>query len=186
MPHWIAFGLLTLTMAAAAVTDCRTGRVYNTLTYPAILSGFILWSASGYLHAGLPGLRDELLRSLLGFTAGFVPFAVIFAAGGLGGGDVKLMGAVGAISASPSCVLGTALYALIVAAVFALFIMVRRGIVKQTLGRIFGALLAMPARVKTALPTDSPRVPFALAVCIGGLIAGTEHLIGLRMPWGGV
>lgn len=185
MPYWIAFALLSITLVAAAITDCRTGKIYNALTYPAILLGFLLWSVSGYLHAGLPGLRDELIRSGIGFAAGFIPFAAIFAAGGLGGGDVKLMGAVGAISANSSCVLGTALYALILAVFFALFIMVRRGILKQTLGRVLGVVLALPSGSKTPLPTDSPRVPFALAICLGGLLAGAEHLAGLNLPWGG-
>ncbi|MCE9592520.1 MAG: A24 family peptidase [Planctomycetes bacterium] len=185
MPHWIAFGLLAVVLVTAAVTDCRTGKVYNALTYPAILAGLIFWSCTGYMQSGFAGLGTQFLHSLLALAAGYIPFALIFAAGGLGGGDVKLMSAVGAITAKPVCVLGTAFYALILAALFAIVLMIRKKIVRRTLSRLLGAALVLPVGVKPNLPNDSPRVPFAVAVCVGGLLAGTEHLLGVRLPWGG-
>jgi hypothetical protein len=39
------------------------------------------------------------------------------------------------------------------------------------------------ARVRSEMPQDSPRVPFALALLIGGVLAAAEVLLDLRTPW---
>ncbi len=175
--------LLAVVLVVAAVTDVISGKVYNWLTYPAMVAG-IIWSVilnwtGGGAQAALPGLGE----SLIAMIAGIVGFAIIFAAGGMGGGDVKLMGAVGAITASMQCVLATAFYAFIIAAIIAIIVMFKRKLVKQTITRLFNALLFFSARIKTELPTDSPRIPFALAICIGGLLAFAEIKLGLNTPW---
>ena len=43
----IAFALLVLVLAVAAFTDWKTGKVYNWLTYPAIVGGLIYWAGWG-------------------------------------------------------------------------------------------------------------------------------------------
>ncbi|NJL31641.1 MAG: hypothetical protein HC898_08430 [Phycisphaerales bacterium] len=103
--------------------------------------------------------------------------------GAVGGGDVKLMAAVGAISASWECVLGTTLYGMIIGFIMAVAVMVQRGLVRQTMQRLWVAMVTVRAGVKHELPTDSPRLPYALAFAIGGLLAGAEHLLQIRMPW---
>ncbi len=86
---WPAVSLLVLAIACA-ITDLWKGRIYNAITYPAIALGFVLGVA---LH-GMPGLWS----ALTGFAVGFFPAFVLFALGGMGGGDVKLLGAVGALA----------------------------------------------------------------------------------------
>jgi len=93
---WVAAALLTPVVVIAAVTDWRDGKVYNKLTFPAILAGLIWWTLWGFHLQGGPGAMDGFLRALVGFGSGALPFAVLYAAGGLHGGDVKLMAAVGA------------------------------------------------------------------------------------------
>ena len=112
-----------------------------------------------------------------------MPFAIFALLGGLGGGDAKLMGAVGALTARWECVLDTTVDALVVAVVLAVVIMIRRRVVTQTLRRVFGAALTLAARVKPDLPADSPRVPFGLAIAIGGAVAAADHLLRLPLPW---
>ena len=63
--------------------------------------------------------------------------------------------------------------------------MVHRGIIRQTLSRIFGAVLSTAARVKTDLENEKHTVPFGVAVAVGGLIAAAEHLLGWVAPWAG-
>jgi prepilin peptidase CpaA len=184
--HWTVFGTLGLlagVLITAAVTDCLTGKVPNRLTYPAVLLG-IGWAAvAGWLHPQV-AITEAVVGSLIGLAAGFIPFAVIFAAGGLGGGDVKLMAAVGAISASWQCVLSTAFYAFVIGAVLALIVMVRRGLFRRTISRLLGAAMMASARVSPTVTTeDSPRIPFALAIGIGGLLAGAEVLLDIATPW---
>ena len=183
MIEYSCFFLLAAVLVVAAVTDWRTEKVPNRLSYPAIAAGFLFWMIAGLTSDGVGGAGSGLLMALIGFLSGFVPFVILWLGGGIGGGDAKLMGAVGAISASWQVVLSTAVYGLIVAAVIAIVVMIRKGLVKQTLSRIVGALLLRAGRVKADFSTDSPRIPFAAAVAVGGLVAGAEQILGWQSPW---
>lgn len=175
-----AFVLLAVVLLIAAVTDYRHGKIYNWLTLPAIGAGLVLW-----LIAGLLGHDKGIGASLFAFACGLIPFGFMAMKGWLGGGDAKLMAAVGALSASWECVLGTAFYGLLVAMVMAIVIMIHRGIVRQTMSRIFGAILSTAVRVKPDLENEKHTVPFGAAVAVGGLIAASEHLLGWVAPWTG-
>lgn len=176
---WVTMALLATVLGIAAITDLRSQIVHNRLTYPAMALGLIWAAVAGGITAGGGGAVTGLLASFIAMLVAIIPFAIIFAAGGFGGGDVKLMGAVGAISASWQCVLATTLYALVLGAVLAIIVMVRCGLVRRTMGRLFGAAMMAAARVKPDIPQDSPRIPFALAIAIGGIVAGVENVLGV-------
>lgn len=180
---WVYFGLLGVVLIVAAVSDLRHGIVPNRLTVPAMLLGLLLHGTEGLIQQGLTGMGHELIQAFAALLAGLIPMALLFLAGGLGGGDVKLVGAVGAITSSWQCVLAAAFYGFVLAAVIAVVLMVRHRIVKRTLHRLLGAALSAYGKSKAELPTDSPSVPFALALCLGGVLAGAEHLLGLTLPW---
>jgi len=182
---WIAYLLLVLITLAAAATDLKTGLVPNRLTYPAIVLGLMFWPVAGALVGGSELAAEFTKASWIGMLCGLLPFAVLVMSAGLGGGDMKLMAAVGAWSASWEVVLSTTLYALAVSLVMAVWITVRRGVVKQTLGRVFSAALLASARVKADLPKDNPTVAFAAAVAVGTVIAGAEQMLGWDSPWRG-
>src|SRR5213594_4005417 len=81
--------IAALTLAlAAAVSDARTRRIPNALVAAGASAGLILnsWTGGG----------EGLTRSLLGLVAGFCVYLPFFLLRGMGGGDVKLMGALGA------------------------------------------------------------------------------------------
>ena len=181
--QWVYFGLLAAVLIVAAVTDLRRQIVPNRLTMPAIALGLLAHAAAGLADDGLSGMGGELLGAGGALLVGLVPMALVFFAGGLGGGDVKLVAAVGAISGSWQCVLGAVFYGFVVAAAMAVVIMIRHRIVKRTLQRLLGAALTAYGRSKPDIPADSPKVPFATALCLGGLLAGAEHLLGLALPW---
>ena len=85
----------------ACVTDLRSRRIPNVLTFGAATAGILF-------HVFAPmgeGPTTAVLRWLIGVAIFFVPFAL----GGLGGGDVKLLGALGAWL-GPSDFLGGAVY----------------------------------------------------------------------------
>jgi prepilin peptidase CpaA len=83
--QWIA----VLTFAViAATTDCRTRRIPNLLTGPAILAGFC-WSVT---IGGFAGFVD----SFTGAAVAMLPFVLMFVFAGGGAGDAKLMAAIGA------------------------------------------------------------------------------------------
>ncbi|MEX2673001.1 MAG: A24 family peptidase [Phycisphaeraceae bacterium] len=193
MAHPItAMVLLVGVLIAAAVADVRTGKVRNTLTYAAVLAGFALAAIGGWFAGGLSGMAMELNGSLIACVVAVVGFALIFAMGGLGGGDVKLMAAVGAISGDWRIVFATTVYAFVIGAVMAVGIMVGKGIVRETAQRIFVAVLlggpSASPNASTAAEENVEQgggVPFAVAIALGGCVAGVELLLGVRTPWAG-
>ena len=82
--------LLELLVVVAAYLDLRDRRIPNWLTGTGVLVGL----GSNYYQSGWPGLRN----GLLGLSAAFALYALLFALRAMGGGDVKLMAAVGAFT----------------------------------------------------------------------------------------
>jgi prepilin peptidase CpaA len=72
----------------AAVTDLRSFKIYNVLSFPLLLSGVA--------YHGFAGGPGALAGSLLGALFGFGVLVPLYVAGGVGAGDVKLLAAVGA------------------------------------------------------------------------------------------
>jgi prepilin peptidase CpaA len=92
--HW-PLGLVCVTMIVAAVIDGWKLKVPNWLTFPLVLSGWLL----GLLHdfdllegTGAGGLGASLAATALGFAL-LLP---VYAIGGMGAGDVKMQMGFGA------------------------------------------------------------------------------------------
>lgn len=85
-----SFALVTVTsvVLVGAVIDVRKLKVPNWLTFPFIVSGLLY----NTLICGV----DGLLESFLGLATGLALLLVPYAIGGMGAGDVKLMGGIGA------------------------------------------------------------------------------------------
>jgi len=81
-------GAVVLFTAICLVTDVKSRRIPNWLTVPAFVLGLVTHTVA----KGLPGLQF----SLAGFGTGFGVLFVLWRFGGGGGGDVKMMGALGA------------------------------------------------------------------------------------------
>ncbi len=90
----IAFALLLL---AAGWQDLRTMRIANRLSV-AIAAAFLVWSLAGL--AGGTLVPGDLALAMTCAVAVFFVGAAAFAAGALGGGDVKLL-AVASLFAGP-------------------------------------------------------------------------------------
>jgi len=86
--HW-PFWLVTVVLIVAAVIDGFELRVPNLITYPFMIGG---WIYSFCFQNGLEGLGWSLAGTLLGMSI----LMLFYAVGGMGAGDVKLMGGVGA------------------------------------------------------------------------------------------
>jgi prepilin peptidase CpaA len=85
IPLAVAVGLA----AAAAITDWRTGRIPNWLTLPPLMAAPVAY----LLLAGMQGFLFSLLGAL---ACGAVPY-LLFRRRAMGGGDVKLLAAIGAL-----------------------------------------------------------------------------------------
>jgi prepilin peptidase CpaA len=94
--HPLIHALLVALVVVAAATDLRSRRIYNWLTAPAVVAGFAAHPALKAL-AGAPFL-DGLKFAGAGFGLALLIFVPLFALRAFGGGDVKLMLAVGTLS----------------------------------------------------------------------------------------
>jgi prepilin peptidase CpaA len=82
--------VLLIVVLAAAVYDVRYRRIPNWISVSGVLAGLGL---NSFLYGGAPGL----VFALKGLGLGFGLYLVLYLLHAMGAGDVKLMGAVGAI-----------------------------------------------------------------------------------------
>ncbi len=140
---------------AALVTDLRSRRIPNVLTVSAFALALVfhLW-ISGWSGLGF---------AIAGFGVGFGVMLVLWLIGGGGGGDVKLMGAVGTWVG----VVGTTfifLGGVLVAILMTLGILVARSLAPGRFGRTLGKPAegqVLPARAR-----GRTLIPFAVPVCV--------------------
>jgi len=175
--EYVAWAVLAAVLIAAAVFDLRRGAVYNWLTYPAILAGLVLGAVQGAASGDTVG---GLMDHVVGFGFGFGVLLVAYLVGGMGGGDVKLMGAVGALVGWPAA-LHAVFYSFLVGAALGLVLVVWRGRVRILLRRLWMAIRILPlptATLDEAAGTPTLRVPFGFAVCVGTLWYLAERILG--------
>lgn len=81
--------ILLALLLAALFFDLTRKKIPNFLTFPIMLWGLLAHTITG----GPEGFLFSVYGLLLGLAIFFIPFML----GGMGGGDVKLLGAIGAI-----------------------------------------------------------------------------------------
>ena len=81
--------ILLALLLAALFFDLTRKKIPNFLTFPVMLWGLLAHTITG----GPEGFLFSVYGLLLGLAIFFIPFML----GGMGGGDVKLLGAIGAI-----------------------------------------------------------------------------------------
>lgn len=148
-------------MSVAVISDVQHHRISNRITYPAIVAGLVL----GFLSGGLDGLVSSFGGFFLGFGLMFIGF--MFDGGnGIGGGDVKLTGALGALVGLSTTSLGL-LYMCLCAGAMAFAIIIWKGkflaSMRNMVRFIFTSLLPFMETEKLS-PENS--VPFPLGVAI--------------------
>ncbi|MCL5108744.1 MAG: A24 family peptidase [Chloroflexi bacterium] len=123
--------MIAVIVLAGAYTDTRWRRLPNWLTLGGALAGLLLQAAL----RGLPGALDGATGWLLGCALLFLPFAL----GGMGAGDVKLLGAVGA-ARGPGFVLIAFVCTALLGGAISLVMMARAGTLLPALRNLGGAL----------------------------------------------
>ena len=165
-----------LLVTVAAYFDVTTKRIPNGLTYASWVWGFALGAYLG----GWAGLAD----SALGFAGGFIPVLLMFLGGSIGGGDVKLMGGVGALLGFPGG-LNAFIAAIIVGGFIAAIILLWQGRLLPILRYAFSTLWSkvnpwyVPYPAPTA-PKDS--FPFGVAIALGTYLTLASMFLGQRTP----
>ena len=153
----------------ACVTDLRTRRIPNVLTLGAALAGLLYQFASG----GLDGLG----HAALGWLVGAVIFILPFALRGLGGGDVKLLAALGAWI-GPGDVLSVGLYTGIAGGIMAIVVSMRYGYLGTALQNVKLLLIHWRVAGIEAVPaitlehSTGPKLAYAFPI-LAGMVATT-------------
>ena len=153
---------------AASGFDLRSRRIPNALTLGGALAGLI----AAAITTGVGGVGS----SASGWALATVMWLPLYALGGMGAGDVKLMAAIGAW-VGPLIVFYASLYAAVAGAMVAAGMVIAQGCARQTYFNIH--LLLAHWRVAGFAPHAqltldagaSPRLAYAVPILIGTLAA---------------
>jgi len=175
MPEGTIYSLwvLAAVLALTTYTEIQSARIPNWITLPALAFAFII----SFVGVGIP-----LASSLLGFLAGFGFLFIFYMFGGMGGGDVKLMGAVGALLGFPD-ILNVLMYTAFIGGAMAILALIWH---KRLLGGLHTSMaMLFSARKGPTLDEETPpaegdgspapdgkpvTIPYGLAIVIGCLL----------------
>ncbi|MDQ0255750.1 prepilin peptidase CpaA [Evansella vedderi] len=153
--------VLAIVLLISLITDLMYRKIYNVITFPAILFGLTY-------HTWINGW-EGFLFSGIGFVVGMLLLIIPFALGGMGAGDVKLLAAIGALTGT-GFVFATFLYTCIAGGIMALLIILMRKRSKDLIMRIKNALT-----FKSINHMDDKELhhafPYGVAIFIGTLCA---------------
>ena len=151
----------------AAACDLRTRRIPNQLTFGAAAMGLIYHLMSGGVGA--------FGHSAAGWLIGALVFVVPFALRGLGGGDVKLLAALGAWL-GPADVVWLALYTGVAGGAMAIGVAVATGYLRRGFNNLWMLLCHWRVAGLKALPeltldgSSAPKLAYAVPI-LAGLVA---------------
>jgi len=169
----LAIIMLSAALLIATITDLRSQRIPNWLTFTLILSGF----AAHFVFGGLDGLKI----AGGGFGVGFIAMAIPFFLGAMGAGDVKLMAGIGAWLGAPATMTAF-MFTCIAGGLYALVLLVfRRDIMKAVLANVYNVASIFVATRKfnfspTANGQAMPRLCYGVAIAAGTLLAIGLHI----------
>lgn len=155
----IAFAL------TVAVGDVRWRKIPRLLTTTAVAAGLLFHLAHG-------GFLSALVASLIGFGLGLSFFQL----GAIGGGDVKLITAMGALLGFDKWLRAMEI-AIVAAAIIGIAQAIRRGVLKQTLRNVGALVRWLVGKGGIAHPLIHVkneamiRAPFGVAAALGTVFA---------------
>ena len=164
--HWLIVVLLIL-LAVAAWIDLQRHRIPNIISLGGIVVGIVAHT----LMEGYSGLLTGIGGAAVGMGV-FLPF---YLAGGMGAGDVKLMGTTGAFLGPKYALLAAGL-CLGAGGVLAILILISRGGLRPLLVRYLSTIKCLLTTGKIChIPPEpgevaSVKFPYATAIGIGTLV----------------
>jgi prepilin peptidase CpaA len=158
---------LVALVSIAGWSDLRTRKIPNAITVSGAAVGLVLHLFDGGLYGAI--------QSLAGAALGLAIFIALYAAGGMGAGDVKLFGAVGAF-AGPQALVVVFLFTGLLGGLAGVTLALYRGRLRQTLART-GELLIHMGRLKweqvraTTTASEPLRLPYGTVIAGGVLLS---------------
>jgi prepilin peptidase CpaA len=184
--EWMSLTILALSLGLCTVTDVRSGKIYNVVTYPAMAWALAINAVATILGVWAPGVATGAIglpSSLLGGLLCFGLMIASFLTAGGGGGDVKLATAIGLLL-GPERGLMAIVYTYIAAGAFAL-------VYAATLGAIGAVVWVFAVRLGVVVlpglavpPSDESRrvlsrkIRMAPFFALGVLVAVLERGLG--------
>jgi prepilin peptidase CpaA len=167
MQTTIADILLTALLAAAVMIDLKTKNIPNSIT--------IFGAAVAFALNGISGGMQGIGFSAAGFAAGIALMLIPFLFGGIGGGDVKLLAAVGAFKGT-AFVAVAFLGAAVAGGVIALSVAVAGKQLRPTLRNMKAIVVMLLLRTNPRLIIDMEEngkgvFPYAGAIAAGAAAA---------------
>jgi len=149
----------------AALCDLATRRIPNVLTVGGLLIGLAL-------HATVSGFKGFLFALVGAAVCAVIPI-IGFARGEMGGGDVKLFAAIGALVGPSLGIDAQAFTFVVVLLVLWPYRLLRAGILRRSLVDAY-------SRIR-AIVTRSPRPASAGPVAVAPVVLGPAILLGLAL-----
>lgn len=159
---------LTIGLIIAVVTDLKAQRIPNKLTFTIIVAAI----AYHGLTKGVDGLGFSLAGLGLGLAVMILPYLL----GVMGGGDVKLMAAIGACLGAPDTITAF-LFTSLAGGLYAVAVLIfRPELFKRILKNIWTTLWILAASRKAeyapaAKPEQLPRLCYGVAIATGTVAA---------------
>ena len=162
----VEIGTVAAGLILGAWCDWKERKIPNALTFSMIFFGFIF----NFLNQGVSGS----VHALLGLIAGILLLYPPFYMGGVGGGDVKLLGAIGSF-VGPVLILKIFLATAVFGGIFSLMVMVQKKAVQSTIRGVRDRLLcfALTQKIRpevgSSAEMNSRGIPYAFAILAGTL-----------------
>jgi len=171
--------LLGIVLVIAAANDFRFRKIPNLLTYPTMIAALA--------YHGMNGGFEGLLFSAKGLGLGMAILILPYLLGGMGAGDAKLMGAVGAIL-GPKGVFVAFLFTAIIGGIYGLTLLLAKpGYVRSFMKRWGTALktLIWVGQFIYIPPTKDqkkPRLSYGVVIALGTICSVVWRLSGHGFP----
>jgi prepilin peptidase CpaA len=169
----VLMGLLLLLLVVCGITDLVYQKIWNVVTFPAMGLGLLVNLSAVLIDPAL-GLQYAL-GSLSGLVLGFTIFFVIFLFGGMGGGDVKYVAAIGAMDPyhfGYAFILPVIFYSVLAGGAISIIAMTLKGRLFASLRNVFrsGLTFVAPGFEHEPLkPENSLTIPFGVGISFGTL-----------------
>ena len=164
---WVVLGVA---LTISVITDLRTRKILNVVTFPTIALCLALRFAGGLKSGDWWGAAGGagLAGGLVGLSVGGIFFFIMNAMGGMGLGDVKLAAAVGAGVGFPA-MLACLLFIGIAGGIEAVVVLIWQGKFLKTFGGMARAALEKTKLVKPGAPREHTKIPYGVAIALGSI-----------------
>ncbi|PFA67269.1 prepilin peptidase [Bacillus sp. AFS015802] len=157
--------VLIFALGVSLFTDLKKRKILNIITFPAILIGLLFYSITqGW---------DGFFFSSAGFLVGMGTLLIPFLLGGMGAGDVKLMGTVGALMGSVFTLKAFVVVALIGGFISLILIVKKNGIIHSVRAFYLFPVLLSGTKGMFQMKADSGSsiaFPYGVPIVIGTFI----------------